>query len=156
MKEKSKLPDRPSLLIAVALDDLELVMQDPRYIVDMGDWHNPNGEDSICAVCLAGAVMAKTFDVAIHKEAYPETLLLPLQNARSQARKLEALDSFRRGQVHSGMLRSTSFRGVYGERFMRVADICKKDFDITPYEIDPEQFIEDMDNLRLELEAQGL
>jgi hypothetical protein len=50
-----RLTSKPSALILAALADLEQVENDPRYEVEMGTWHDPNGK---CAVCLAGSVMA--------------------------------------------------------------------------------------------------
>jgi hypothetical protein len=49
-------------LIRIALADLIECEKDPRYRIDMDDWHVPN---SHCAVCLAGAVMAKTIKLPI-------------------------------------------------------------------------------------------
>lgn len=54
------LPTLPSQLIRLAIDDLKKVMADPSYKVSMASWHWPTIDGEECAVCLAGAVMAKT------------------------------------------------------------------------------------------------
>lgn len=61
----TKLPEKPSELLKLAMLDLEKVEADPRYRVDMGEWHKPNGR---CSVCLAGSVMAKTLGLPPNKD----------------------------------------------------------------------------------------
>ena len=58
----NKLPDKPSELIRLALDDLEKAEKSPTYEVNMDRWHTQE-EDGICHVCLAGSVMAFSLDV---------------------------------------------------------------------------------------------
>lgn len=59
------LPDKPSELIDLALRDLADVESDPNYCVEMEvQWHASlywyqSGRPK-CAVCLAGAVMARS------------------------------------------------------------------------------------------------
>lgn len=92
----AKLPNKPSALIHVALKDLELCEADPRYEVNMADWHEPDN-DGTCYVCLAGAVMAKTCG-ANPKERFD------FSNFHGHTpRKLEALDAFRVGAVEYGL-----------------------------------------------------
>ena len=55
----SELPDKPSELIRLALADLRKCEADPRYLIDMAQWHRPVTSE-LCHVCLAGAVMART------------------------------------------------------------------------------------------------
>lgn len=50
-------PEKHSKLILLAVKDLEKCEEDKRYIINLSEWHTPN---SRCAVCFAGAVMAKT------------------------------------------------------------------------------------------------
>ena len=157
MKEKSKLPNRPSLLIAVALDDLELVIQDPRYSIGMGDWHNPNTLDGTCMVCLAGAVMAKTFDVSTEQKLFPHNVAFDGRpHCLKDVEKLEALDSFRSGHILGGMMKSTDLSGRYGERYMRIIESIGRSVHVESFNSGAEKFIKDMDNLRLKLEAMGL
>ena len=66
MTYTSKLPDQPSALIRVALDDLKKCMGDPTYEINMAKWHKPlanQGNSALCSVCLAGAVLAQTFKI---------------------------------------------------------------------------------------------
>ncbi len=87
------LPDKPSELITLALNDLLKVEKDKRYKIDMDTWHTPNGK---CAICLAGAVMAKSLGADIHMSSTPAY-------AGSNTNKLCALEWFRLGVVDTGI-----------------------------------------------------
>jgi hypothetical protein len=88
----SRLPDKLSELIRVALADLRKVEADPRYIVNMANWHV--AREGRCEVCLAGAVMAGTLGVDPQRTASPfEFCDDELEN------KLDALDWVRMGNV---------------------------------------------------------
>ena len=96
MKE---LPDKPSELIRLALEDLRKAEADPRYTVNMNVWHEEqlDGEARrTCSVCLAGAVMAGTL------EKSPFDVLEPENCGRHQS-KLKALNQFRMGELHAGL-----------------------------------------------------
>ena len=45
----------------MALDDLELVDNDPNYKINMDFWHAKQKGNTHCEVCLAGSLLAKTF-----------------------------------------------------------------------------------------------
>ena len=95
MSITDKLPDKPSELIRLALHDLELCEQDDRYIIDMGKWHRP--EYDICAVCLAGSVMAKSLNKKRHASGGPA------KYKSITSRKLYALNEFRLGNIFIGI-----------------------------------------------------
>jgi len=84
------LPDTLSGLLTLALDDLAKCDADLRYIVDMGSWHEPDRQGR-CAVCLAGAVMAKSL-------GYPHSSLFPSSFSGSLRCKMEALNCLRKGE----------------------------------------------------------
>lgn len=135
------LPDKPSELIRVALADLRKVEAMPSvYRVDMNDWHVPH-PDGVCEVCLAGAVMAQTFG------APPECRTMPRDCGLEVREKLDALDSFRSGDVYYGI---EEMGCELPEDFVDVQR------DITLYEIDSEGFHRDMQTLASDLEAAGL
>lgn len=97
-----QLPDKPSALIRLALDDLRKVERDARYAVDMGYWHTGTWEpehNNTCMVCLAGAVMAGTLGADPTQVRYPDCYSL-----ETEAR-LESLDCFRVGNVRNGLYR---------------------------------------------------
>ena len=89
-----QLPDRPSELLRLAVNDLEKAERSPKYEIEMGHWHFPL-DDDLCTVCMAGAVMAFTLDVP-HDEEY--AVLSRSFDADTRG-KLHALDDFRRGYV---------------------------------------------------------
>lgn len=97
MKTKDVLPDKLSDLILVALADLEKVEADPRYEVAMWTWHQEdifNKNITVCQVCFAGSVMAKTFNCKLNKEASPSDFPV------SAERKLRALNELRVGNLY--------------------------------------------------------
>ena len=89
------LPDLPSALIRVALTDLQVIQKNPAYNIKMSMWHMTlvDDEETICQVCLAGAVMANTLNADITRDMSPQDY------SRVDARKLDALDDFRNGHV---------------------------------------------------------
>ena len=90
-----KLPDKPSELLRLALEDEEKCHNSPDYIVDMEIWHRPlSGK---CTVCLAGAVMAQTL------ESNKTMMLSPAKFDQDTYSKLHALDYFRSGYIDDGL-----------------------------------------------------
>lgn len=85
----TKLPNKLSDLLMLALTDLEQVENDPRYKVSMLHWHEPNGK---CSVCLAGSVMARTLRAPLAEPLAPSDF-------GSNAQKLRALDDVRTGRI---------------------------------------------------------
>lgn len=137
------LPNKPSALIRVALADLRKVEVDPRYRVHMSNWHLPQkkGEESTCYVCLAGSVMAKTFEVP------PSELRSPGWFDAEVMRALHALDDFRSGEVHEGL---STLEISFDE------DAVPFVVDVRRHEDDSEGFHQDMNALADLLETHGL
>lgn len=124
------LPDQPSKLLELALNDLEQVENDPRYDINMGQWHNPH--ETACSVCLAGAVMAGTLGAAPGEEFSPEDF-----EQSNDAWKLYALDSARCGDWGSFMEELSIYHSVPDEIFEELPNVCR-------YDVDPEQFKADI------------
>ena len=147
------LPDVPSELILLALHDLELCEKDPRYSIEMSEWHNPAYQNSVvgtlnmrlnfevCAVCLAGSVMAKTLNTAIDERRYPQNF--------NEEKKFWALEHFRSGELSEGL----DALGI-------VADDYPVNYDISgvmcDYEDGPEKFKSQMKAIATELKECGL
>lgn len=140
----SKLPDKPSELIRMAIDDLEKVEADTKYSVRMGVWHSPSLDS--CEVCLAGAVMAKTLETPVENFEYPTGF-----SATVHA-KLGALDSFRSGHVIDAFV--TLGYCDYDEVPGDILDV-HKGVTVVSYEDDPEAFKVDMLVLANSLEGIG-
>lgn len=95
----SELPDKPSDLIDMSLEDLTEVERDPDYQVCMDHWHVARSPRRLpCLVCLAGAVIARRLDVS------PDIYCNPAFFGAATRNKLYALDCFRRGDVAQGLL----------------------------------------------------
>jgi len=97
-----RLPSKPSALITLALNDLRKVERSKNYKVNMEQWHSPRsfisrGDQAICQVCLAGAVMAKTFKCSPGHHKFPDSF------GDRLTFKFDALDSFRTGEMASGL-----------------------------------------------------
>lgn len=97
-KAKSKkpvtLPDKPSALIRLALQDLEKAEKSRLYAIEMRDWHAPKG---VCEVCFAGSVMAYSLGAKRHD------LVTPRYFDDDTRRKLIALNFFRCGRIEDGL-----------------------------------------------------
>ena len=93
-KDQGKLPGKPSELIKLAINDLKEVERDPRYRVDMDQWHRVGMPyDDRCHLCLAGAVMAGQLGVDSDEGATPGMF--------DELKALRALDEFRQGELHN-------------------------------------------------------
>lgn len=137
-----RLPDKPSDLIRLALHDLELVEQDPRYKVDMGEWHQSYRNK--CEVCFAGAVIAKSIKANYKKRLYPAFFDDDTQQ------KLLALDSLRTGKIAFGL--------YYFYYPKNPPDGWSDDGfgEVSGYRQDPKLFKEQMFELSCALEGAGL
>lgn len=133
---------KPSELIRVALADLEAVEKDPVYIVDMRIWHgNYKGvSGDYCAVCLGGAVMAKSLG------ADPYNNLVPDDFEEEIAFRLAALDSFRQGLIN---------KALWYMSVEPAADVSPH-MTVVPYEDNPARFKADMQAMATHLEEHGL
>lgn len=132
-----KLPDKPSALIRLALRDLAKVERSKNYRVHMSTWHDGTG--GVCAVCLAGAVMAKSLNCNRAEYLLPSNLPYPLNS------KLGALNFFRIGQIEEGLAVMQVFRKVFfPNRY------------IVRYQDDSLKFKSDMQQLARDLAAANL
>lgn len=140
------LPDKASALIRVALLDLAKIEADPFYRIDMTDWHRgPNRSPSsfhtpTCAVCFAGAVMAKSLKAPFESD------ITPGEFDYDTSRKLAALDDFRRGDIRHGL----ETMGI--ETMEEVVN----DMAVADYYHNPERFRADMTVMADYLEERGL
>lgn len=137
----TKLPDLPSELLTLALDDLEVIRKDPKYRIFMLDWHLYLPQEDVCQVCLAGAVMANTLKIDRKRDAEPLIL------KHKYIDKLIALDNFREGEVHS------AFESLDIEEYPEDMDWI---IDVPQYHIDPEGFISTLRALAQQLKERGL
>ena len=106
--ETSKLPEKPSELILIALKDLRAAEASEKYDINMGGryWHFPpktKDKSYKCEVCLAGSVMAFSLGGDINNHYEPG-------NFPGEEGKLRSLDVFRTGHVTYGM------REFYGNK----------------------------------------
>ena len=182
----SRLPDRPSDLLELALVDLALAEADGRYLVNMWHWHLPAlvASDEACEACLAGSVMA--FSLGADRLAHLPALvasdeacevclagsvmafslkadrlahLAPGDFDKDTTRKLNALDSFRMGHVFAGLVEL----GFNMDQDMHEAvarmdtfEGVQMDRDVRHYDNCPSGFRDDMEELVADLRAAGL
>jgi len=93
-----ELPDLPSELIRVAIEDTKKILEDKHYKLDLRRWHDYDKDDGRCTVCFGGAVMSKSLGLS------PNITAIPSSFSASTARKLSALDCFRSGKLYDGCL----------------------------------------------------
>ena len=105
MSLTSILPNKPSELILLALQDLKSTEASEKYEIRMGNWHFPpslisyfSSEVKIpsCQVCFAGSVMAFSLEADINRYYGPKDF-------PGEERKLRSLVVFRTGHVTYGM-----------------------------------------------------
>lgn len=137
-KETTDLPDKLSDLILVALADLEKCERDPRYNIDMDVWHELDGV--VCHVCFAGVVMAQTKQGNISAKLWPDSFLAGDEN------KFDSLNYVRTGDVTSAV---TVFHDC-------IFNLDLKNKDVTPYEVNPTKFKNDMRSIAAMLKKKGL
>lgn len=144
MAKKTKLPDRPSALIRLALADLRAVEQLKSYEVDMGCYHlgqEKEIERDKCLVCFAGAVMARTLEVPKTRDADPDRFDRDTQD------KLYALDHFRRGMIEL----------AFDDMGIDLDDKwIPRSVAVAHYSHDKKQFKKDMADMADVLESRGL
>ena len=138
----TRLPNKPSKLIRLAIRDLRKVEEDPMYMVHMGAWHSP---DPQCRVCLAGSVMAKSL------RAPPSTNTGPEDFDASVSKKLWALDYFRTGDVFGGLDKME-----IKTDWDRAASLLPMTMPVPGYRNDREEFINAMLNMANQLEEAHL
>lgn len=134
--DKSTLPNLPSELITLALEDLVSCENDAGYTIDMTEWHKPT-QMAECLVCFAGAVMAQTLQADISFIYTPSMMM-------SESAKLNSLDSFRQGCVAEG-LEYFGYSDVFLEDINLDRVICE-------YRLSPAQFRADMVGLVKDLQ----
>lgn len=132
------LPDKPSKLIRVALEDLEACERDDRYVIDMAEWHTKYSGK--CHVCLAGSVMSNRLHTPVNVDSGPFAFNDELMW------KLVALNEFRRGCVSEGLFRL----GYY----QQARDLWS--VSIARYDQSQSEFKNDMRKLADGLEKAGL
>jgi hypothetical protein len=84
-------------ILRIALDDLKVVEKDPRYKIDMAQWHSPDADET-CVVCLAGATLAVSLQVNPDTDFFD-----PHISDHEAGDRLLALDSLRRGEVGNAL-----------------------------------------------------
>ena len=136
--KRRTLPRKPSDLILLALKDFGSVERSVHYEVNMDEWHNPF-DFGTCAVCMAGAVMARTLNVNPLEKCNPDDFTDGTKN------KLIALDHLRTGSVGSAF-------ELLGRRYEKGALF---DRTIVPYYFSTVQFKRQMRKLSNNLARAG-
>lgn len=98
---KTKLPDKPSELIRLALSDMKAILKNPKFKVRMDvymEYVNP--DDKRCTVCLAGSVMANTLKIKPSRKRQFGHSPADFEDADEDTyRKLRAINALRNGSA---------------------------------------------------------
>lgn len=165
-EDKNTLPNTLWELIEVALKDLEACEKSDEYVIDMYCWHEPMppntdyeenelgmGSGGKCAVCLAGAVIARTLGGS------PCEALTPGKFSVETDAKLVLLDNVRKGYfVHPGYVcLQLAFPRLTLQKANRINDLMDN---MQPawaaYDEDPVAFKEYLRTLSRALKKKGL
>jgi hypothetical protein len=139
-----KLPNKPSLLLSLALKDLEKAERSPKYTIDMGVWHKPSpGRRGHCQVCLGGAVLA----FSLKFDPYVDVTSTSYLSVHCLGQKLSAIDNFRKGCVRSAL----GDLGIRQESGIQVVDRR-----VENYHHDAKAFKRDMKTLIKDLKQMNL
>ena len=133
-----KLPDKPSELLRLAMDDLAKCEGSKKYVVHMDIWHSGNVGLDKCLICLAGAVMSKTLGCPITEHSSLSYYSIRVAN------KLRAVNFFRKGDVNLAL------------SCMQIKCLSFLNRRIIPYKDDPKLFRQDMNKLIRDLRKEGL
>jgi hypothetical protein len=142
---KNLLPNKLSDCIDVALKDLDAAKK-LGFKVNMGNWYRNEGKT--CTVCLAGAVMAREFDLDKYEDAGPATLFLT-DNLISEHDydRLHALNLVREGLVVEALARLDDVPEVWPANTLTM---------LSTGNTDTKAWRKDMLNIRDYLREQGL
>ena len=131
-----------------ALKDFRECVDDDDYVIDMGTWHKPKN-DGFCYVCLAGSVLAKTYNKKNSREA------LPSDACFGREKYLLALDYLRSGYV-TNALNSIHDGDIPLDKVRKSAEIESELGAFPQPEIDMDGFLEKMHQLHGMLEKHDL
>lgn len=98
---ESRMPEKASDCLLLALRDLRAAEESPHYVVSMSDWHQWHNGHRVCYVCFAGAVMAGTFGVPLRKSMCPN---IGHGFSQHDVARLRFLDKVQRGKVEDGLI----------------------------------------------------
>lgn len=139
-----------------ATADLEACAADPKYHVSMDTFHVPDSNSyffgllktSVCHVCLAGAVMAKSYKTS------PTETDSPLNYPKEISNMFNALDALRNGNIGLA-LRRVHQDDVTAEEMYKASQI-RTSIHLMRYETDPEFYIAELKILADRLEVADL
>ena len=100
-----RMPPRPSAGVRLALHDLELCEQNPKYEINMYKWHHGKDEVEgsticeVCEVCLGGSILAR-----IEDNPNKEILSFRSDLSPTLSRRIRSMDCFRYGLIDSGVV----------------------------------------------------
>ena len=130
MLHMTKLPEKLSDLLRLAVRDAQACEADPRYVLYMGEWHRRAGAH--CYVCMAGAIMAQTLGADAGANA------MPIDFGTSTRMRLRNVDFLRKGdsallygkaEAAGGLIRE-HYNAALGrapwEIYLQAADMLEK------------------------------
>lgn len=126
------LPNLPSALLRLALDDLAKLEANPNYVVNMAVWLGN------CQACMAGAVMLNSLGVT-------EPMMPADFDEYDTKQKLRAINSFRMGDISDALFQLS----------IPLPEGLPRRVAITDYDDDPATFRTDLLSLATLLESRN-
>lgn len=143
-----KLPSTLSELLRLSLEDIDIVRKNPKYVIDMDNWHFWNYKDNKCYVCLSGAVMSNSLKIDERQCVFDPTDLndrnqsdeylynhrtVDFEKTREWVIPLFNLNRLRRGEIWDAIL----FSGYSVDRFIKSGlpdNVCIPEYTEQNYE----------------------
>ena len=100
-----------SELLRLALSDLDKVERDGDYDVYMGNWHMKSTSERKCYVCLAGSILAKSFEHPKDKEF---RFHYRTRNQKALSSLMESVNYMRIGALYHAFDRLDEYRKLMG------------------------------------------
>ena len=120
LRAQAFLDAAPSERILLAVEDVEAAERSPHYAVEMTTWHAPDHRLGVCAVCLAGAVLASRHPIRPH-QVYVGPFDADGPNEYSTSAHwdciLSSLDELRNGYVDGYLLDDGRLPDAFVESF---------------------------------------
>ena len=146
MVRKTVLPDRPSAGIMQAIKDLKRAERTKNLRVDMGVWMLQE-DDSLCAVCIAGAVMR--FGQGRRLSSTGDACSPSDTSGDKISGRLEAINEFRLSYVRRGV---STYLNIPSNELLKIRNKMR----VARYETNKRKFYRDMNRIAKYLEGKGL
>lgn len=116
-----KLPNKPSALLRLAVNDCKKVQKMKTRKLQMLSWHHWSSIDNVCSVCMAGSIMDRTLKVDLKRNIIPADFDFDKQN------KLHAVNEMRNGNFDSAFS-LLDMKDKYNYKINQISSFVSRNF----------------------------